>query len=58
MGHDWLFEVLADMRTYAERHGFSALVAKLDEAEAVARDEVRRGNGSNGGIPHKPARRN
>jgi len=54
MGHDWLFEVLADMKAYAQRHGFSALVAKLDEAEVVARKEA---GTPNGGLSQKPARR-
>jgi predicted transcriptional regulator len=40
MGHDWMFEVLADMKSYAERHGFEALAAKIDETVAVARSEV------------------
>ena len=40
MGHDWLFEVLADIRTYAERHGMSDLAAQIDATEAVARREV------------------
>ena len=55
MGHDWLFEVLADMRAYAERHDMAALAAKIDETTAVAREEVaaadRRSDGRQSNTP-------
>lgn len=60
MGHDWLFEVLADMKTYAERHGMSRLVAKIAEAEEVARRETAAGQADDDdadGSRDKPARR-
>ena len=58
MGHDWLFEVLDDMQAYAERHGMSALAAKIDETRQVARTEVAAASeGGDGGRPQKPARR-
>jgi soluble cytochrome b562 len=58
MGHDWLFEVLADMKAYAERHGMSALAAKIDETEAVARADVAASaRESDGSVPQKPVRR-
>ena len=58
MGHDWLFEVLDDMRAYAERHGMSALAVKIEETREVARAEVdAAGKGGDGSVPHKPARR-
>lgn len=60
MGHDWLFEVLADMKAYAERHGMTALAVKLDETTEVARHEVasERGDPSDDAAhPRKPARR-
>lgn len=61
MGHDWLFEVLADMKTYAERHGMSALAAKIAETEEVARHEVATAgqpdDDSADGSRDKPARR-
>jgi len=40
MRHDWIFEVLADMKSYADRHGLVALSAKVDETAAVARAEI------------------
>lgn len=58
MGHDWLFEVLADMKTYATRHGFSALATKIDEVEAVARAEIAGSDPPGKSVPNKPARRN
>lgn len=58
MGHDWLFEVLADMKAYATRHGFSALATKLDEVEAVARAEIESSETPGKSAPSKPARRN
>lgn len=57
MGHDWLFEVLADMKAYALRHGLDGLAAQIEETEAVARREIESETPDNGDIPHKPARR-
>ncbi|MGY6411122.1 MAG: hypothetical protein ACXIUV_08885 [Alkalilacustris sp.] len=58
MGHDWLFEVLADMKAYAERHGMADLSNKITEAEEVARREVARTDDSSGDpVSSKPARR-
>ena len=58
MGHDWLFDVLADMRAYAERHGMGALAAKIDETVEVARQEVTAAEqGGDGGLSNTPARR-
>jgi len=42
MRHDWIFDVLSDLRAYAVANGMMALAAKADEALAVARDEVAR----------------
>ena len=57
MGHDWLFEVLMDMKTYAVRHGFDELAAKLDETEQVARREVDNSDGSTSSGSEAPIRR-
>jgi hypothetical protein len=58
MGHDWLFEVLDDMKVYAERHGMSDLAAKIDETREVARREVAAiAEDPDGSVPQKPARR-
>jgi hypothetical protein len=58
MGHDWLFEVLADMKAYAERHGMSALAAKIAETEEVARADVAASDREpDGSVPQKPFRR-
>ena len=57
MGHDWLFEVLADMKAYADRHGMAELSGKITEAEEVARREVGRTDPPDDSVKHKPARR-
>jgi hypothetical protein len=40
MRHDWIFDVLRDLRSYAEKNGLPALALKADEAMRVARAEV------------------
>ncbi len=40
MSHDWIFDVLADLRSYAERNGLPRLAEKADELLDVARDEI------------------
>ena len=42
MPHDWIFDVLADLKVYAERNGLSDTAAKAAEALMVARAEIRR----------------
>ena len=43
MPHDWIFDVLADLKIYAERNGLSATASKAAEALMVARAEIHRG---------------
>lgn len=40
MRHDWVFDVLDDLRTYALSNGLPRTAAKVVEALAVARDEI------------------
>jgi hypothetical protein len=40
MRHDWIFDVLKDLRSYAQSNGLPALALKADEAMRVARAEV------------------
>jgi len=42
MRHDWIFDVLTDLKAYALANGMTALAIKADETLAVARDEVAR----------------
>ncbi|MBE2277479.1 MAG: hypothetical protein IAE87_14440 [Rhodobacteraceae bacterium] len=52
MSHDWIFDVLRDLRTYALANGLPALAAKAEEALRVAEVEIaaqRRGGGPEGG---------
>lgn len=68
MGHDWIFEVLSDVKAYADRHGLVALAAKAEEALAVARAEIAAEQGDDGetgtdrpgrpGARGEPSRRN
>jgi hypothetical protein len=40
MRHDWILDVLTDMRAYAERNGLQRLVGALDDVIPLARAEV------------------
>lgn len=40
MRHDWIFDVLRDLETYAQANGLPALAVKAGEALRVARAEM------------------
>lgn len=40
MGHDWVFDVLADLKSYASANGLAGLAAKAEEALRVAAVEI------------------
>jgi hypothetical protein len=40
MVYDWIFEVLEDLKSFAEANGLPALAAKADEALKIAVQEV------------------
>ncbi len=40
MRHDWIFEVLRDLKAYAQANGLPALAQKADEAMRVAQAEL------------------
>jgi hypothetical protein len=40
MGHDWIFDVLKDLRTYALSNDLPALAAKAEDALRVAEVEI------------------
>ena len=40
MGHDWIIDVLTDLRTFAAANDLEALAAKLDDTQLVAREEL------------------
>lgn len=40
MGHDWVCDVLKDLKTYAMANGLPVLAAKADEALLVAEAEI------------------
>jgi len=40
MAHDWILDVLADLKAYASKNGLPALVHELDEATLIAATEI------------------
>lgn len=40
MGYEWIFDVLEDLKSFADANGMPALAAKADEALKVATQEV------------------
>lgn len=40
MAHDWILDVLADLKAYAKKNGLPALVTELEEAALVAATEI------------------
>jgi hypothetical protein len=40
MGYDWIFDVLEDLKSFAQANGLPALAAKAEEALIVAAQEV------------------
>jgi hypothetical protein len=40
MAHEWIFEVLLDMRDYASKNGLPGLATQLEETLRVARSEI------------------
>lgn len=53
MRHDWIFDVLRDLRAYALANGLPALAAKAEEALRIAQAEIAAatGEGGPGGVP-------
>ncbi|MCE6951245.1 hypothetical protein LAZ40_07665 [Cereibacter sphaeroides] len=40
MTHDWILDVLSDLRSYAERNALPTLAAGLDETIRLAQAEI------------------
>ena len=40
MRHDWIFDVLLDLKAYAQTNGLEALALKTEEVLRVARAEI------------------
>lgn len=49
MRHDWIFDVLHDLKAYAQANGLEALALKADEALRIARAEIAAGLSGEGG---------
>lgn len=45
MAHDWILDVLADLKAYARKNGLPALVNELDEATLIAATEIASSDG-------------
>lgn len=51
MGHDWIIDVLTDLRTFAAANDLDVLAAKLDDTQLVAEAEIgARGRGKHRGL--------
>lgn len=57
MPNDWIIDVLADLRSYAEMNGMAATAASLDDATLIALAEAgsfqARGRSGDGSVVHK-----
>ena len=40
MGHDWILNVLTDLKTYAEQNGLGTLAGQLGDTTLVAQAEI------------------
>lgn len=41
MANDWILDVLADLKTFAQRNGLDALSEKLDDTTLIAAAELK-----------------
>jgi len=53
MRHDWVFDVLSDLLSYATQNGLPRLASKVSETIDVARDEIAAA-GEGQEVPPKP----
>jgi hypothetical protein len=49
MRHDWVFDVLRDLKAYAVKNNLPALAARVEDARAVAEAEIAAGRDGPGG---------
>ena len=40
MGHDWIIDVLTDLKTFAKANDLKALADQLDDTQLVAKAEI------------------
>ena len=51
MGHDWIIDVLTDLKTFADANDLNALARKLDDTKVFATAELAsHGKGSGRGL--------
>ena len=53
MANDWILDVLADLRAFAEKNGLSKTAEQLDDAKLIAAVEIA---SEHGGRPEGAAR--
>lgn len=51
MSHDWVFDVLDDLHSYAVANDLPALAAKIEELVQIAAAEIAAKSGDQGGTP-------
>lgn len=56
MQHDWILDVLADLKAYAVKNGLTALAHELDEATLIAAAESASVQGKGPGVSNQTAR--
>ncbi|MBP9047674.1 MAG: hypothetical protein WAT35_16205 [Tabrizicola sp.] len=54
MRHDWVFDVLSDLLTYATQNGLPRLASKVSETIEVARSEIDAAGGGPDELPKSP----
>lgn len=54
MRHDWVFDVLSDLLTYATQNGLPRLAAKVSETINVAQSEIAAAGGGPDEPPQSP----
>jgi len=50
MGHEWILDVITDLRAFAKQNELPILAAQLDESALVASAEIRTAVGTNSPI--------
>lgn len=55
MTHDWIINVLTDLRSFSQRNGLDALAERLDDTIRVAETEIagRKADGDEDAGPHE-----
>lgn len=55
MRHEWIFDVLTDLRNYAEKNGLPAIATEAERALNVARKELFEKTAAEQGVQSPPS---